>query len=105
MTFEPSHEKTELFANAKTKAQISCAVTAQLISAFVFATMLVQSLLNPKFSSPWPSSQITQPSLCRTWVESTGNPEDQFSNNEAHLIEHKAQLYTIMRKNEIRPAL
>ena len=26
------------FAYAKTKAQISCAVTAQLISAFVFAT-------------------------------------------------------------------
>ena len=27
-----------LFVYAKTKAQISCAVTAQLISAFVFAT-------------------------------------------------------------------
>ena len=27
-----------LFAYAKTKAQISCTVTAQLISAFVFAT-------------------------------------------------------------------
>ena len=27
-----------LFEYAKTKAQISCAVTAQLISAFVFAT-------------------------------------------------------------------
>ena len=37
----------------KTKAQTSCAVTAQLISAFVFATQIVQSLyfLNPKFSS------------------------------------------------------
>ena len=32
------------------KAQISCAVTAELISAFVFATWTVQSLyfLNPK---------------------------------------------------------
>ena len=39
------------FAYAKTKAQISCAVTAQLISAFVFATRIVQFLyfLNPKF--------------------------------------------------------
>ena len=39
------------FAYAKTKTQISCAVTAQLISAFVFATRIVLSLyfLNPNF--------------------------------------------------------
>ena len=30
--------ENRLFAYAKTKAQISCAVTAQLISALVFAT-------------------------------------------------------------------
>ena len=30
------------FAYAKTKAQISSAVTAQLISAFVFAKLIVQ---------------------------------------------------------------
>ena len=38
------------FAYAKTKAQISCAVTAQLISAFVFASQIVLFLvyLNPK---------------------------------------------------------
>ena len=36
--YEPRHEKTCFFAYAKTKEQISCAVTAQLISAFVFAT-------------------------------------------------------------------
>ena len=38
-------------AYAKTKLQISCAVTVQLISAFVFAQKLVQYLffLNPKF--------------------------------------------------------
>ena len=36
---KPCHEKNLLFAYAKTKTQISCAVTsAQLISAFVFAT-------------------------------------------------------------------
>ena len=41
------------FAYAKTKTQISFAVTAKLISAFVFATWIVQSLyfLNPKFQA------------------------------------------------------
>ena len=40
-----------IFAYAKTKTQISCAVTAKLISTFVFATRIVQFLfyLNPKF--------------------------------------------------------
>ena len=39
-----------VFAYAKTKTQISFAVTAKLISAFVFATRKVQSLyfINPK---------------------------------------------------------
>ena len=42
-----------IFAFAKTKAQISFAVTAKLISAFVFATRIVQFLfyLNPKFQA------------------------------------------------------
>ena len=41
------------FAYAETKTQISCAVTAQLISAFLFAILIVQSLyyLNPKFQA------------------------------------------------------
>ena len=41
------------FVYAKTKTQISFAVTAKLISAFVFATWIVQFLyfLNPKFQS------------------------------------------------------
>ena len=34
-----------MFAYSKTKTQISCAVTAQLISAFVFTTKIVQFLL------------------------------------------------------------
>ena len=43
--------ENRIFAYAKTKTQISFAVTAKLISAFVFATWIVQSLcfLNPKF--------------------------------------------------------
>ena len=49
--YEPYREKTGFLAYAKTKAQISCAVTAQLISAFVFAIRTVQFLffLHPKF--------------------------------------------------------
>ena len=41
------------FAYVKTKAQISFAVTAKLISVFVFATRIVQSLffLNPKIQA------------------------------------------------------
>ena len=53
----------------KTKAKISNAVTAQLISNFVFATLVVQSLLvlNPKcHASTKPSSVFEQAVLCRT---------------------------------------
>ena len=57
------------FAYAKTKAQISCAVNDQLISAFVFATRIVQFLayLYLKFqaSSP-PASMTAKADLCRT---------------------------------------
>ena len=49
--FEPLREKNQQFAYAKTKMQISFAITAKLISAFVFATWIVQNLffLNTKF--------------------------------------------------------
>ena len=45
--------ENRFFAYAKTKTQISFAVTAKLISAFVFATRIVQSLsfLNTKFQA------------------------------------------------------
>ena len=39
------------FAYVKTKAQISCAVTAQLISAFVFVNGQYNPSLNPKFEA------------------------------------------------------
>ena len=50
--YEPRYEKTA-FLHMKTKMQITCAVTAQLISAFVFAIRIVPSLyyLNPKFQA------------------------------------------------------
>ena len=49
--YEPLHEKTNDLDMGKTKTQISFAVTAKLICAFVFATWIVQYLyfLNPKF--------------------------------------------------------
>ena len=51
--YEPHHEKTVFLHMQKTKTQISFAVTAKLISVFVFATRIVQSLsyLNPKFQA------------------------------------------------------
>ena len=61
---EPRRKKTGFFAYAKTKTQISFAVTTKLISAFVFAPRIVQSLyfLNPKFQASshflWLYSQI-----------------------------------------------
>ena len=50
---EPRHEKTGFLHMRKTKTQISFAVTAKLISTFVFATQIVQSLyfLNPNFQA------------------------------------------------------
>ena len=50
---EPRREKTGFLHMRKTKTQISFAVTAKLISAFVFATRIVQSLyfLNLKFQA------------------------------------------------------
>ena len=46
-------KKKKDFSYAKTKAQISCAVAAQLISAFAFPTRIAQFLffLNPKFQA------------------------------------------------------
>ena len=52
LLYEPRYEKTG-FTYAKTKTQISFAVTAKLINAFVSATRIVQSFfyLNPKFQA------------------------------------------------------
>ena len=47
-------EKQQSAYHAKTKGQISCAINAQLISAFVFATRIAQFqfYLIPKFQIP-----------------------------------------------------
>ena len=67
------------FAYVKTKAQISCAVTAKLISAFVFATRIVHFLLYlyPKFQDS---------SFLLSFVSDlVGNPKDLFSHDAAQL--------------------
>ena len=52
LTLEPPHEKTNNLHRQKTKPQISFAVTAKLISAFVFATqMQFLFFINPKFQA------------------------------------------------------
>ena len=73
-----------IFAYAKTKVQVSCAVTAQLISTFVFATGIVQSL----------SYLYQNFKLLGCFCVCTGrfvsdlveNPEDQFSSVTTHII-------------------
>ena len=75
------------FCICENKTQISFAVTAKLISAFVFARQIVQFLfyLNPKFQA---SSHLV---LCgctaRFMSDLVGNPEDRFSHDEAHFIQ------------------
>ena len=88
IVIELHHEKTGSFAYAETKMQISCAVTAQLISTLVFATQIVQSLffLNLKF-------QVSSHLL---WLFSLvcviGNPEDCFSDITALLLVHNFRM-------------
>ena len=66
----PHLEKTCFFAYAKTKAQISCAVTAQLISlCFHYVNSTIHLLPKYEMSSLLPSSVAVQPGLCRTWPE------------------------------------
>ena len=71
--YEPHHEKTCYLHMRKQR----CRSAAQLISAFVLATQLVQSLffLNPKFPA---SSHF----LCVS--DLVGIPEDRISHIVAH---------------------
>ena len=83
-TNEPPHGKTNnlhmrICAYAKTKAQISFAVTAKLISIFVFDTHIVQSLyfLNMKFHA----------SSCSPVCLGPGRkPQRWFSHEAAHIF-------------------
>ena len=77
---------------AKPKAQISCAVTAQLISTVVFVTLILQflSYLIPKFKDN-PASVAVQSGLCQTWSETpivVRNPDCWFPHAESHCKAH-----------------
>ena len=69
-------------AYAKTKAQISFAVTAELISAFVFTARIVQFLfyLNPKFQASSSFLSLYRP-VC---VGPVRKPHCWFSQEVAH---------------------
>ena len=73
-------------AYAKTKTQISFAVTAKLISAFVFATRIVQFLfyLNPKFQDSNYFLCLYRP-VC---VRPVRKPHCWFSHGPAHIAAH-----------------
>ena len=60
-------EKKQQSAQAKTKAPISFALTAELISAFVFSTWIVQFLyfLNPKFPASYHLLRLYRPVCVR----------------------------------------
>ena len=82
---EQRHEKIGFkFAYAKIKAQISCAITAQLISAFVFATLKVGFFLflNHKFLEHLP---IFCSCIGRFVSDRVGKPEDRFCRVAAQL--------------------
>ena len=82
--------ENRLFAYAKTKTQISCAVTAQLISAFVFATQIVSTIpLLPKFKISKPLAILSN-CAARFMSDLDGNPEDRFSHVEAHIKSYNA---------------
>ena len=66
----------------KPKAQISCAVTAQLISAFVFATRIIQCLFY--LISEVQASDCTD----RFVPDLVGSPDCLFSHAKAHLHVH-----------------
>ena len=71
-----------IFAYAKIKTQINCAVTAQLINVLVFATWIVQSLflLYPTFQASSLFLRLYRPVCVRL-----SDPEAQFSCITSHI--------------------
>ena len=79
--------------SAKTKTQISCAATSQLISAFLFATQIVQSLYfpNPKFQATSYLQWLYSP-VCVRPGQKPRKPA----------LSHKAHMSLVMRKPDFR---
>ena len=84
--------KTVFFTYAKTKTHISCTLTAQLISAFVFTIRIVRSLyyINPKFQASSHLLWLYRP----VGAGYSRKPEDRFSHNEVHVSTIKYILFT-----------
>ena len=75
---EPRYEKTGFLHMLKQRRRSALRLTAKLISAFVFAKWIVQSLLLPK------PLAIFCCYIARFVSDPVGNPEDRFSQSEAH---------------------
>ena len=75
------------FCISKTKAQISCMKTAQLISAYVFTTYIGPSLnfIYPKFQA------FFYGCAARCVWDIVGNTKDMFSHDVVHLISQEAE--------------
>ena len=84
--------RKHFLAYAKTKTQISCAVTAQLISAFVFVTWKVQSIffLYPKFQA-FSYLLLLYSRVCVTPGRKPRIPV--FSQRGSNDVHHKIQIY------------
>ena len=89
-----------IFAYAKTKVQNSFAVTVKLISAFVFATRIVQFLffLNPKFHVSSHLMYLHRP-VC---VRPGRKPQRRFSHVTAH-IEKDMDLELFVLSDKVMP--
>ena len=73
------------FVYAKYKTQISCAVTAQLISGFCFRYTDSTIPLLSEFKNFKPLA-IYSDCTARFVSDLVGNPEDRFSHNEVHIL-------------------
>ena len=98
LVYEASREintvvREPVFSYAKIKAQISCTVNMQLISAFAFLSKIVESLyfLSRDFK------HLTFFCGCTAWfmLDLVGKPKDRFSHDVAH-IELETLLSTCM---------
>ena len=76
--------ETNVLHMRKQRCRSASQVTAKLISAFVFATWIIQNLyfLNTKFQASSHLQWLIQPGLCQTWSEST-----LFSHVAAHNVQ------------------
>ena len=87
-------KKKRIFAYAKTKVQLSFAVTAKMISAFVFATRIVQFLffLNRKVQALFCAC------TARFVSDLVGNSNCWFSHAMNHMVLQKSELHTFLNR-------